>query len=127
MQPFFRDLDSKSLTDLESLKKKLKADEAFIDNILDVFLMDFPFHLKELELAVENQDQDKIRYYVHKLGSSLGMICKNEVGRFVENLEKQVERKGLSKKAKMSLKMSIEIGNKVLEEVTEYKETMVKM
>ncbi|MGY6560853.1 MAG: Hpt domain-containing protein [Luteibaculaceae bacterium] len=97
--------------DIESLKE-----------ILGVFLRDFPIYHAKLQDSLKQEKADLSRHYVHKLGSSMGMLCKPEITALIQKVEKQLSRKDLSKVAKANALRLLEIGERTMQEVDEFVE-----
>lgn len=68
--------------DLQKLKELSDNDEAFIKDMVDVFITEMPRDLEHLAVAVIENDRKRVHEYAHKMKPSIdmfGLSCLSDV------------------------------------------------
>lgn len=93
--PAAEDKDEK-LYDLADLRIIQKDDEAFVKNIVGLFIANVPKNAAELVTATDNGDWDKVYFIAHKMKSSIELVN-------IESIRADVKRVELNAKTKTNL------------------------
>ena len=72
---------------LNNLRELSNGDEAFVDEMLEIFLRTTPKTLSEIDKGFQNADPEHIAAYAHKLKSSLQVMGNDELKQLTKNLE----------------------------------------
>ncbi len=75
------------MINLDNLKSLSKHNHAFIREILEVYLMNTPKDIENMEVSLDSKDYQMVRYFAHKLKSSSFTIGFNEGFRLFQEIE----------------------------------------
>ena len=81
------------MINLDNLKSLSKHNHAFIREILEVYLMNTPKDVQNMETSLESGDYQMVRYFAHKLKSSSFTIGFTEGFKVFQEIEMCVKEK----------------------------------
>lgn len=102
---------------LDKINEMAEGDEDFINSVISVFLEEVPQDIKDLEIAIENDDYENVYKLAHKIKPNvdlLGMEQSRAVALDIETLGKSSENKEEIEKKFPLLKKDI---NQVISEL----------
>lgn len=80
-------MEHKNLYDLTIVKEFVGEDMDQILELIMIFLEDVPEMMNKLQEAYENNDFDQIKFYAHKLKSSIDLFKIKEIQEEIRSLE----------------------------------------
>jgi signal transduction histidine kinase/CheY-like chemotaxis protein len=60
--------------DIEALRRRL-SDDALVEEVIDMFLTDYPLRMAEIKLAIDTRDMEGIRMTLHALRGAAGNLA----------------------------------------------------
>lgn len=72
---------------LSQIKKISNGDEAFVKDIVETFLSDFPEYINGLKASLMDKDMAKVGFYCHKLKAPLNMFGITELNEVIHYLD----------------------------------------
>ncbi len=82
---------------LSELRERIGDDDELIQEILNIYLEDIPEQIKNLEIALSNQDLKAIDYIAHTIKGSSGNISASNMQKIAQKIEKEKSMKNIDK------------------------------
>lgn len=94
LPPGVKILEEKDITFINDIKTK--EDRKFFIELLDIYLRDLPVTMQEIDLAINERDLKRLKFFSHKLNGSMATLGVESIKKICRDLEFYAEQKSFN-------------------------------
>lgn len=77
----------KNVINKEELLERVDGDYELLEELLSIFIEELPLQLQDIEMAIKNEDCEKLRTSVHRLKGAVGNLAAEEAYELAAQIE----------------------------------------
>lgn len=102
--------------DRDELMERIGNDEELMEQLIDLFLEDYPKRMAEIETGLSEKESEKVRKAAHTLKGMSGNLAFHQVYHTAKNLENTALEKKMDESEHLFKKLQLDIA-RVLEQL----------